>query len=504
MIWQDYVKKIEKNFKIKTYPHLDPYFNFKTSKKALYKLLSNQISVSKHPFLPFIKILQKTPRYRYQEDKGYYELETKIRPISFASHYDSYIYSFYSFIINEQYQNYIRTNGFSEAVYAYRNDLDGNCNIQFAKEVFDNIKNFQNEFGDCTAIALDIKSYFDNIDHSILKSKWCKIIDKCELPPDHYNIYRSLTKYSYINLNSFLKHFKIKALKSKLTNGSILNMIPNELSLSTMKHRLNLLRKRKLITQNSEIDKSINKRVLKKRGIPQGSPLSAILSNVYLLDFDDYFYKKGTEENFFYRRYCDDILIICKKEKANNLINLLMKKINVEYKLTIQNKKTEVIDFISTDSKLRSYKREFNELDDKYEYAIIDEKNVNKLQYLGFEFNGEKIYIRPSSLSRYFKKLKARIFKSVSMAYSKNSKSDKIFKKQIFSRYSHFGKRNFLSYAYNASKKYYKNSKGEFKDGMDSISIKRQLSTHMHILEREIAKRSKKRAIFKDSDKIKE
>ena len=56
-----------------------------------------------------------------------------------------------------------------------------------------------------------------------------------------------------------------------------------------------------------------------------------------------------------------------------------------------------------------------------------DDKNYKNLQYLGFEFNGKNIYVRPGSLSRYFRKMKARIVKSVSMAYSENSKSDTIF-----------------------------------------------------------------------------
>ena len=57
-----------------------------------------------------------------------------------------------------------------------------------------------------------------------------------------------------------------------------------------------------------------------------------------------------------------------------------------------------------------------------------DNKNFKNLQYLGFEFNGQSIYVRPGSLSRYFRKMKARIVKTVSMAYSTNSKSDKINK----------------------------------------------------------------------------
>ena len=62
--------------------------------------------------------------------------------------------------------------GSAECILAYRSDL-GKCNIQFAKEAFDQVR----KRGECTAIALDIKGYFDNIDHETLKEKWQTI--KC-------------------------------------------------------------------------------------------------------------------------------------------------------------------------------------------------------------------------------------------------------------------------------------------------------------------------------------
>jgi hypothetical protein len=68
------------------------------------------------------------------------------------------------------------------------------------------------------------------------------------------------------------------------------------------------------------------------------------------------------------------------------------------------------------------------------------------------------------------------------MAYSKTGKSDIIFKEQMLHRYTHLGKRNFLHYAYNASKKYYINSDGVKKDGLDSAAIRKQLSRHFTVL----------------------
>lgn len=519
-LWNAYVEKVEDDFNLKSYPQFDPYFNFPKDKNRLYDLLSDPSMkrMKNHDFTPLVKVLQKTPRYKWQEDKalstgGKYDLETKIRPISFASHFDTYVYGFYSLALNKAYQSYIHNNGFQEVVLAYRSDLDGKCNIQFAKEAFDRVKSAYTENGECSVIALDIKGYFDHIDHSILKEMWCKIIEEDDLPIDQYKVFRSLTKYSYVNYGSFLKHFNINLKKlereqrkkykgqKRVPKGyqSLLDLIPNHINGPSFHDKMELLRKRKLVTINRNKDRSLS-----KNGIPQGSAMSALLSNIYLAEFDREIFEKGKKEGFVYRRYCDDLLIICKPNKVNQLNDYLMNLINREYKLTIQNRKTEVVDFKSSPTgQMRSYKREFNEVTQTFDPLPNNDANFKNLQYLGFEFNGKNIYIRPGSLSRYFRKMKARIVKSVSMAYSENSKSDTIFKQQIFSRYSHLGKRNFLSYANNASKRYYTNSAGERKEGMNSPSIKRQIAAHMRILKQEIEKTSEQRAEQKGEKKIK-
>ncbi|RZA01202.1 MAG: hypothetical protein EOP47_11570, partial [Sphingobacteriaceae bacterium] len=203
-LWQRFRDKYgitKSEFKLKKYPQLDPYFNFFVDNALIQKIVSDPSlkSVATHSFIPFIKILTKTPRYKYQDKKESFSLETKIRPISFASHFDSYIYSFYAYALTEKYQEYIKSKSFSDCVLAYRSDLDGKCNIQFAKEAFERVNDRIINSGECTAIALDITGYFDNIDHFLLKAKWCKILALPELPIDQYKVFRSLTRYSYIN-----------------------------------------------------------------------------------------------------------------------------------------------------------------------------------------------------------------------------------------------------------------------------------------------------------------
>lgn len=493
-LWQRYYDKVvdsKEDFAIKKYPQLDPFFDFQNESNKIKKMVSdkNLKEIAQHSFLPFVKILTKTPRFRYQESEKKYTLETKIRPIAFASHFDTYIYGFYAFALNEKYQEYIRYHKFDDCILAYRTDLDGKCNIQFAKEVFDIVKHRITNNKSCSAIAIDITGYFDNIDHSILKEKWCKILGLPVLPIDQYKVFRSLTKYSYINKNSILKHFKINLKKHDKHWQSLLDLIPNSIAGSTFKEKFNLLRKRKLIVTNKE---KINKNdgTIEHRGIPQGSAMSAVLSNIYLIDFDNWLKEQSIKFDFTYRRYCDDIMIICNTDDVIEINKKLVKEIE-KYNVTIQIKKTELIEFKENS---KGVIRAFNKSKINKNKATINEQNEQQyyknLQYLGFEFNGQNIYIRPGSLSRYFRKMKGRIIKSIVMSYSDKSKKDKILKKQIFERYSHLGKRNFLSYAMNSSKEFYSNSKGVKKEGMNSLSIKRQLTSHFSILEKCIKDKS--------------
>ncbi len=503
-LWQEWSAKEEENYIIKDgkriylkkrYLHFDRRFWFPEQKERLQQILAARLFIFDRRFQrkaywafdPFIKILLKTPRFRYQEAEGEYILESKIRPISFASHIDSLILGFYAFGLNKIYESYIKSGGFADSVLAYRSDL-GKCNIQFSKEVFRYIK----KKGECTAIALDIKGYFDNIDHLILKDKWCKVIGS-ELPEDQYRLYRILTKYSYVSSNSILKKYNIDIDKEFqiASPKMLLDFIPGD----TENAKFTTLRKDQLIVKNEVVSK-----YARKIGIPQGSSMSALLSNIYLLDFDKELHEKAMDEGFLYRRYCDDILIVCDTEKATELQRFVMSTLEGEQcRLPIQEKKIELIEF-KKDPKgqIRSFNRKkINDDSAENEFLMLGKKYYKPLQYLGFEYNGKNILIRSSSLSRFYRKMKNRIEKTIGMGYSSKSQSDIISKEQLFRRYTHIGERNFLTYAYNAAQPQYKNSAGEWKEGMDSRSIKRQLKRHMDILTRTLDEKNKQRFDWK-------
>ena len=495
-IWKEFADKIiSSGNKLKTYKQFDHLFDFTKSGHQIKNLIKDPTlkKVATHSFVPHLKILTKTPRYKFDSEIDGYDLETKIRPISFSSHFDSYIYSFYAFALTKKYQEFINYHHFNPCVLAYRSDLNGDCNIQFAKRAFDSVKEMIGKHEKCHAIALDITGYFDNIDHSLLKEKWCKVIGLPQLPIDQYSVYKSLTQYSYVSKASILTHFKVDLAKHGPWK-TLLDLIPDSINGTSYNEKFQLIRKRKLIVRNKpKVDEN---GAVSNRGIPQGSPMSSVLSNIYLIDFDKWLYELSQKLGFHYFRYCDDLLIVCKAEDTKNLNETIVNEIKGKYKLTIQAKKTELIEFRpNSKGAIRSFNIKTSVK--KPISAVEEQKLYKNLQYLGFEFNGENIYIRPGSLSRYFRKAKGRISKTVMMAYGKRSKKDKISTKQLYFRYSHFGERNFITYAQNAARKEYTSSVGITREGMDSPSIRRQLSAHFGIIEQVLKNKSYQFAMSK-------
>ena len=274
---------------------------------------------------------------------------------------------------------------------AYRSNLDGKCNIQFSKEIFEEIR----RRGTCSAIALDIKGYFDHIDHKILKDKWSKIIGG-KLPEDQYKLYQILTQYSYVTKNGILKKYNVNIKKLPYKPKTLLDLVPGIKDYE----KFQKLRDDKLIVTNDKPDKNSGRFI----GIPQGSSMSALLSNIYLIDFDKYVNEKAKSEGFMYRRYCDDIIIVCDSDKAKDLQKQTIAKISEEYLLEIQDKKVELTEFRpNSKGKIRAFNKKKQivkgiEFTDK-----TNEKFFYKsLQYLGFEFNGQDIFIGSSTSFQIF------------------------------------------------------------------------------------------------------
>ena len=227
-------------FKVKGYLHLDNKLSM-AKRREIERYVSNPRKIASHPFLPLIYKTVSQRRYKivdYSSDgkpirrhkkkkkNGHTESTKKDRPIHYASHKDAQIYSYYAnkILLHAFEKKLKETPGLSDCVSAYRkipkeNNEGNKCNIDFASNAFNEIKKRNN----CVAIAVDITSFFSTLDHTILKKSWANIIGKECLPQDHYNVFKSITQFRYINLNDF--RYKKKAFDerklSKLRNKGI-------------------------------------------------------------------------------------------------------------------------------------------------------------------------------------------------------------------------------------------------------------------------------------------
>jgi RNA-directed DNA polymerase len=81
----------------------------------------------------------------------------------------------------------------------------------------------------------------------------------------------------------------------------------------------------------------------RRRGIPQGSPISPLLANIYMRRFVLGWKKLGLEQSLGTRivTYADDLVILCRKGKAEEALRRL-REIKSKLKLTVNEEKTRI------------------------------------------------------------------------------------------------------------------------------------------------------------------
>ena len=359
-----------KSFKEKPYKHFDLIVksnDYMTGGK-LRSDLSDPATLQTYKFWPFLRFDDKQRRFR-KNLKNNLIIDEKLRPIMYASHRDSALMSFYSFLLKKNYEAKIKGAPLEKSVIAYRkipSPLGGNkSNIDFANDIFRLLQTLDGY----TVFCLDIKGYFDNINHRILKEKiktFSSGIPKDGLDP----ILKAVTKYRYV-----YKRDAAKALGNK--------------AWSNPKKYNRQIRDSGLIHHN-----------LKGHGIPQGSPISDILSNIYLYDFDIEVCKLVSAFTYgFYFRYCDDIILAVPKRDARKIYETICEKIT-ESKVDIKKEKTEAF---CVDAK----KNIFNDITS--EFVEEYQKHREFLQYLGFDINLKAIKIRSGTIAGMYRRA-ARVY----------------------------------------------------------------------------------------------
>ena len=232
---QDSSLKKKDWFKDRGYLHLTNRIN-RMDKGNVLRYVSNSKKIQKHRFSPFILKQSNSRRYRFSneldrhshkavDDKGQITSNVKMRPIMYATHIDSHIYSYYSHkIIQPKYEKLLKSKDeLNKCITAYRqipseDKVRYKYNVDFAKEVFDEIILRK----DCAVLAFDIKNFFPTLNHKQLKRIWSSILGTKSLPKDHYAVFKSITNYSYFYYDDLrqkrkghLNEKKIAHLKNK-------------------------------------------------------------------------------------------------------------------------------------------------------------------------------------------------------------------------------------------------------------------------------------------------
>lgn len=397
----------EKNNRRRNYAHFDS----KISLNDVWDYISNPEKVAAHGFYPFIRYEQKSKKYNGKETK------TKVRELCYSAHIDRFIFQYYGYQLNQLYNQRVETDGVSNSVIAYRDNL-GKNNIHFAKQAIDFIRRTKS----CYIIVGDFTKFFDSLDHKYLKKMLIDLLGATGLPADFYAIYKNITKYSLWDMKTILN---INGLKNNRRGIQELNKLERALSFQQFKEN-----KKRYAKPNKQ-----------DFGIPQGSAISAVLSNIYMLEFDKQINDYICDRKGLYMRYSDDFIIILPKKNEEAFkaeFSFIEKAIDSIPHLDLQPDKTKIYEYIN------------GELTNCNKLVLVGvENDKNILNYLGFSFDGKVVTIRDKTITKYY----YRMYRKLKTIVKRNgrTKDDKTIScKNLYEKYSikgaHIGKGNFLSY----------------------------------------------------------
>lgn len=467
----------------RTYIHFDKRRSSKTLSQYKDVFTNPKKLISHISFWPFLKIELREAQIKNPVKGKPRKKKIKKRNVYFAAHQDALVYSWYSFKLNKLYESLLTELDLGDCVIAYRKiprkdkRSKNRCNIHFAQEVFDFIKSRKKG---CTAVVADITGFFDSLDHEHLNDELKRVLGLKQgedLPVDIKLIYDNLTSFKYVDADEVYKAFGIRYKTKKRQVGGktkvfSVPVIDGKQINCILQPPLSRKDFQTLVVKTGLIKGNQNWNVKKKRhkGIMQGAPISSTLANIYMLSFDKAVNDFIQDRGGLYRRYSDDIVVVCDSSKYEEVMNFIMAEI-AKYELDINPQKLDETLFeVGVDGGLVGVD------------PHAKTSKPKKMQYLGFVFDGINVYIRPKSLTRYYRKMKSKVRKAVNMAYGKRSKTrnkdNLVFRKLLYEKYIRKGCRSFISYALRA---------GEILGGG---TIRRQLSKRTKIMEDYLKKKT--------------
>ncbi|NCP60030.1 MAG: hypothetical protein GW839_06985 [Flavobacteriales bacterium] len=450
--------------KFKKYPHICRPLTKRKDSGWVKEYVTNPVKIANHPFKPLLHRTLYHRKYRPNADaaktktgkRERCEQNKKTRDIYFASHLDSIVYGYYSHLLTTSYEDYLAEKPYGNSAVAYRKipieqGKKGNkSNIEFAYEAFDFIE--KNKSRKLSMIVADVTAFFDNLDHRILHSQWKRILKVENLPEDHYRVYKSLISKRFVNENELFKRFQNSLIVERF--------LPNDPTKTELKRkRVNKIwnLKREGVVAFCDEDEFLNKGIDLIRydkphnkthrlnqgkailkGIPQGTPISATLANIYMLDFDEIVYEAArfNNRNAFYQRYSDDLIIVCDQRDEQYFYDLIRTEIEDSAKLDIQPNKTNIYQYSLNQNGILAG-------------GIVQSEKINhnkQLEYLGFEYDGTRVRVKTAGFSKFYRTMKRSIKRGVHFAKKDHIKSSKLHEGKLYKRFTHIGSKRRLKY----------------------------------------------------------
>lgn len=470
----------------KRYIHIDMPIVKKEDKIRVCKYVTDANSIKRHSFLPLIRRKIYSYPYKCIDGTTKKKIKRKLRNITFASHIDASIMAFYGKKLAYMYEKFLKENNITDEVSAYRKikktEGEGNkCNIDIAYEVFKYIKDNVIINDSVGVITFDIKGFFDNLDHKIIKRTWKKIMGYSVMPDDVYNVYKNIVKYSFVYETELFEHCKdnlISANGSRKRCKSIKYMKDKNIIAFCNKDDIKDIRRKGLIRQRKKNDNV---------GIPQGLPISAILANIYMCDFDVAVKNFISKINGIYRRYSDDIIVVCPQKELENCRVFIMNEIS-SVNLEIEKQKTN--SFI--------FKKDSN---DNIECVFVkndgSESLTKKLVYLGFSFDGNNILLKDACVGKFYNKMHKWVKRSIYWGVHINNKTaGKMFEYKLIKKFTFAGAKTHIKRKRNNEGKFEETKEKKFGNFlsyvnksasvMNSKKIERQLRRCTNNLKKEI------------------
>ena len=393
--WVDFVKHHNDT---KPYAHFD--LRVSLSMPSIRKYVMDRTKIVTHSFYPFIHFEKKNSRYGKKGPK-------KPRELYYCSHLDRCVYQRYAFLLNYLYNIWACENNIDDVAIAYRDSL-GKNNIDFAKDAFDAIRSFPQ----CFILVGDFTNFFDNLEHQYLKKMMCEVLGVERLPQDYFSVFKNITRFSSWDWKDI-----VKAAGENIAERGVRKKINSKETVLT---------KEQFQKNKKDIKKNIS-----GVGVPQGSPISAVLSNIYMIKFDKDIKRYVTSKGGIYMRYSDDFIIVLPYERDAEIADF------TSYIFSYVESMKGLIDLQKEKTSCYTYKDE----------VIYEGDQPSSINYLGFLFDGKNIRIRPRAITKYYYRMRRKA-NTIGRSNWTSSKGRRISAKELYSIYSRNDeKQTFIDYA---------------------------------------------------------